>query len=183
MRRLSGITLQVEAPGRGAGRPSSARSRPMPPAARRSRWRWPGALQSALWRRLSLALLLLLAAAVGLALFPGQKVIGKALAWSARAGFRVDDIFVEGRNRTPPEQLLAALAVKRGDAIFAVDLAQARRRLEQIPWVRSATVERRLPDQIHLLISERAPIALWQSKGRYFLVDADGQIVGDQIED
>jgi cell division protein FtsQ len=105
----------------------------------------------------------------------------RTVALSARAGLKVEDILVEGRERTPPEQLVEALGVRRGDPILAIDLDAVRHRLEAISWVRSATVERRLPAEIHLVITERAPIALWQSQGRYFLVDRDGQVVGDEI--
>lgn len=179
MRRMSGITVQVDerwvSPG---GKKRAAR-----PMSRKMRWRWPGALRSVMVRRLALALILLVLTLVTIAVFPGKRVATQLLAWSGQAGFRVDDIFVEGRNKTPRDQLLAALGVSRGDAIFAVDLASARHRIEEIPWVRSAAVERRLPGQIHLIIVERSPIALWQNKGRYFLVDRDGQIVGDQIDD
>jgi cell division protein FtsQ len=177
---MSGITVQLDE----RWVPTGARRAPKArrPAKRKS-WRWPGPLRSALVRRGLLASVLLLTAMIGVALFPARRVADDILAWSGEAGFRVDDIFVEGRVKTPRDQLLAALEVKRGDAIFAIDLAAARRRVEMIPWVRTAVVERRLPGQIHLVITERAPIALWQSKGRYFLVDRDGQIVGDQIDD
>jgi cell division protein FtsQ len=177
MRRMSGITVQVDERWIPSGAPKAKR------AAKRKAWRWPGPLRSALVRRSVAASVLALALAAGVALFPARQAVHRMLAWSGQAGFRVDDIFVEGRVKTPRDQLLAALGVSRGDAIFAVDLAAARHRIETIPWVRTAVVERRLPGQIHLVISERAPIALWQSKGRYFLVDRDGQIVGDQIDD
>jgi len=187
MRRMSGITVQVDerwvppdqrAPGRAKpARKPAAKARP------RFRIRWPGALRSALIRHVTLAGMVLIATLVFIAAFPWKATVNGVLSWSGRAGYKVADIYVEGRAKTPPDQLLNALGVKRGDAIFAVDLAAARRRIENISWVRSAIVERRLPDQIHLLITERSPMAIWQNKGRYFLVDAEGQIVGDQIED
>jgi len=145
--------------------------------------RWPGALRSRSVRRAVLAGSGVFVLALGALLFPGKTLTRDLLAWSGRAGYRVEDIFVEGRVKTPRDQLLAALGVKRGDAILAVDLAAAQKRIEEIPWVRTAAVERRLPDQIHILINERLPVALWQNKGRYFLIDHDGQIVGDQIDD
>jgi cell division protein FtsQ len=107
----------------------------------------------------------------------------KTIALSGQAGFRVEDILVEGRNRTPREQLLEALQVRRGDPILGIDLAATRQRLEEISWVKSATIERRLPGEVHLLIIERNPIVLWQSQGKYYLVDRDGQVVGDEIEE
>jgi cell division protein FtsQ len=153
------------------------------PARRLLRIRWPGPLQSLWFRRAIGTLVCALILLVGVAMLPTKRIGGQLTAWSARAGFQVADIFVEGRAKTPREQLIAALGIKRGDAIFAVDLDAARRRLEDIPWVRTASVERRLPDRIHILITERSPIVLWQNKGRYFLVDHDGQVVGDQIDD
>jgi cell division protein FtsQ len=177
---MRSVTLHVDdrpvTSGRGRKEPSPRKA----PA--RAKFRWPGALRSRSTRRAVLAgggLLLLIA----VALFPGRRLADQLLAWSGQAGYRVDDIFVEGRVKTPRDQLLTALGVKRGDAILGVDLAAAQKRIEEIPWVRSAAVERRLPDQIHILITEREPVALWQNKGRYFLIDRDGQIVGDQIED
>jgi cell division protein FtsQ len=126
-------------------------------------------------------LAILLLAAVSVTLLTGTRA--KLLAWSVRAGFRVDDISVVGRDKTSSAQLLSVLGIKRGDAIVTIDLASARHRLEAIPWVRTATIERRLPNRILLSITERVPIALWQAKGRYYLVDGDGQIIGDQIDD
>ena len=178
---MRSVTLQVDDRPIQSGRArAKAAPRKAPP---RLKVRWPGALRSRSIRRVALAgvgCLMLMGIA---ALFPGKRVMNQLVSWSGQAGYRIDDIFVEGRARTPRDQLLAALGVKRGDAILAVDLAAAQKRLEEIPWVRTAAVERRLPNQLHILITERSPIALWQNKGRYFLVDHDGQIVGDQIDD
>ena len=180
---MRSVTLQVDdrpvTSGRGRSKDPSPRKAP----AARSKMRWPGALRSRSTRHAVLVGAAGLVLLIAVALFPGRKVANQLLSWSGQAGYRVDDIFVEGRVKTPRDQLLTALGVKRGDAILAVDLAAAQKRIEEIPWVRSAAVERRLPDQLHILITERQPVALWQNKGRYFLVDREGQIVGDQIED
>ena len=187
---MRSVTLHVDdrpvmSGGARASKPSRAKTAAPAPrkASMRVKIRWPHALRSRLIRRAVLAGMGTLALLIVIALFPGQKVKNQMLAWSGQAGFRVDDIFVEGRAKTPRDQLLSALGVKRGDAILAVDLAAAQKRIEGIPWVRSAAIERRLPGELHILITERSPIALWQNKGRYFLIDRDGQIVGDQIDD
>ena len=151
-------------------------------------------LKPAAWRRPTLMVL----AVAGLSLllaFPlwlfrstaGQhlqdEVRLEVLALSARAGFKVEEVFVEGRNRTPREAMLANLGIRRGDPIFGIDLGAARRHVEEISWVKSATIERRLPNEVHVLITERAPVMLWQTQGRYYLVDRDGQVVGDEVEE
>ena len=87
---------------------------------------------------------------------------------------------VEGRLRTPRADVFAALGATQGDPILGIDIDQARARLESIDWVRSAVVERRLPDLIHIQIAERSPVAIWQNRGRFSLVDTDGHVINRQ---
>ncbi|HEV2302315.1 MAG TPA: FtsQ-type POTRA domain-containing protein [Stellaceae bacterium] len=96
---------------------------------------------------------------------------------SAALGFAVGDIEVEGRRTTHPSEILEALRARAGTPLFAVDLAQARARLEALPWVRSALIERRLPDTIHVRLVERQPLALWQHGGRIELIDRDAEVI------
>lgn len=100
---------------------------------------------------------------------------------TAAAGLRVDDIYVDGRQRTRPEQILGALRIQRGDAILGYDLAAAKDRVEALPWITEAAIERRLPGQIVVTIVERWPIAIWQNDGRFLLVDHKGNAIGDDV--
>jgi len=98
---------------------------------------------------------------------------------TASLGLRVQDIVIEGRQKTPEPLLWAALGVGRGDPILAFSVADARTRLETINWVQSATVERLLPGTILVRLVERSPIAVWQHDGRFALIDRDGNTVTD----
>lgn len=105
------------------------------------------------------------------------------LAWTASCGLAVADVQVEGRDRASREAVLRALGVARGTPILAIDPAEAKRRLETIPWVRGASVERRLPDTLYIRLVERRPLALWQRDGKLVPVDSDGVAVpGDHRE-
>ena len=95
-------------------------------------------------------------------------------------GFVVDDVLVEGRKETSKDTLIAALRIHRGDLIFGVDVNAARARLEKIGWIASARVERHLPDTIRVAIRERVPIAVWQKKGKFLLVDGTGAVIGSE---
>mgnify|MGYP001397864157 FL=1 len=95
-------------------------------------------------------------------------------------GFVVDDVLVEGRKETSKDTLIAALRIHRGDLIFGVDVNAARERLEKIGWIASARVERHLPDTIRVAIRERVPIAVWQKKGKFLLVDGTGAVIGSE---
>lgn len=95
----------------------------------------------------------------------------------AMAGLRVNTVLIEGRQTTPEPLLRAALGVGKGDPILGFSLEQARKRIEELGWVEQATVERRLPDTVVVIVKERRPFAVWQSQGKYQLVDRAGQPV------
>ncbi len=100
-----------------------------------------------------------------------------AISLTADMGFRVKDVMVSGRNQTDRQVLIEALNVARGAPILALDIYNAKERLESIPWVRAATVERMLPDTVLVSIVEREPLALWQKDGRLHLIDAEGAVI------
>ncbi|MCH7796680.1 MAG: FtsQ-type POTRA domain-containing protein, partial [Proteobacteria bacterium] len=72
----------------------------------------------------------------------GVAAAGRAvLAATVEAGFKVDDVLVEGRAHTKRSAILEALGVARDTPILAFDPHAAKRRLEALPWVRAAIVE------------------------------------------
>lgn len=107
--------------------------------------------------------------------------IASVLDGTARAGFRVEEITIAGRGRTPTDQIAAALAAPHGTPILGIDLEKVRDRLESLPSVRAAAVERRLPDAVHIAIAERQPVAIWQNNGEHILVDRDGRQIPGSI--
>ncbi len=138
-------------------------------------------------RLVAFAILLVLSACLAIAGLAGPAVGWKArlaavgeraaLAFDilqGRAGWTIRRIVVEGAQGTPPERLAEILDPLIGRAALAIDLDTLRRRLERIPWVRSAEVRRRLPDRLLVTIAERHPAARWQREGRFFLLAADG---------
>lgn len=96
---------------------------------------------------------------------------------TADAGFAVDDVLVEGRERTGKAEILAALQVRRGTPILTVDPQVARDRLQALPWIDKATVERRLPRLLYIRLSEREPFVLWQLDGELSVVDRSGNVI------
>ncbi len=108
----------------------------------------------------------------------GLALAGDAvLTATAEAGFKVDDVLVEGRARTKRSAILKALGVARDTPILGFDPHAAKRRLEALPWVRAATVERRLPEAIFVRLVERKPRALWQHQGRLAVIDRGGDVI------
>jgi cell division protein FtsQ len=104
--------------------------------------------------------------------------IGNAMvARTADLGFAVREVLVEGRSETRTEELMAALGVRRGDAILSFSPAAARDALKRLPWIRNAVVERRLPETVYVRLDERQPLALWQHGGRMQVIDRSGTVI------
>ena len=136
-----------------------------------------------LWsgRKLRLASMTLLCAALVVSVFRFDKftpaaelVRDKTHAISAAMGFQINDITVEGRQRTQAADLLAAIDAQQGGAIFALDLDDMHARVEALPWVKEAVVLRRLPNIIHVKLTERQPFALYQDNRQKALIDRNG---------
>ncbi len=90
------------------------------------------------------------------------------------AGLSLQEVLVQGRHRTRAGEILNILDIERGMPIFSVDIHEARKKLDSLPWVRRARVERRLPGMLYIHLQERIPLALWQKNGNFKPVDAYG---------
>jgi cell division protein FtsQ len=100
-----------------------------------------------------------------------------ALSATGELGLVVDNIEVEGRTTTDTATILAALGAHAGTPILAVSPTRAKEQLEALPWVRSASIERRLPGTLHVRLVERRPLAVWQHDGKQELIDRDGTVI------
>ena len=98
---------------------------------------------------------------------------------SADAGLAIRTVQIIGREKTPEPLLTAAIGAIPGRPILTFSISDARTRIESIAWVRSAIVERVLPDKIRVVLNERRPFAVWQNQGKFTLIDQAGNIVTD----
>jgi len=108
-------------------------------------------------------------------------LLEKTIHFSGSCGLKIDEVFVEGRQYSPQEIVLGAVQAKRGDPILAYDLEIIKKNLEKIDWVKSATVQRRLPNLLYIQMTERKPIALWHHQQHFFLVDQEGIVITNPL--
>lgn len=99
------------------------------------------------------------------------------LALTQHAQFAIKDITVEGRGQSNKDDVLDAIGTQRGAPILDFDTQAAAARLGKLPWVESATVERRLPDTVNVVLTERVPLARWQHDDKFYVIDTDGHIL------
>ncbi len=93
-------------------------------------------------------------------------------------GLAADDIRVSGLAHHDPELLMRALNVRPGGSLLGFDAGQARRMLEGMDWVASATVQRKFPNMLEISVVEREAVAIWQRDGAYYLIDHSGVAMG-----
>jgi cell division protein FtsQ len=95
----------------------------------------------------------------------------------------VDDVRVTGTQLVAPADVRRASGVRTGDALLFVDTAAAERRVEQLPWVDEASIERRLSGELVVKVTERRP-AVWARKApdSVALVDGRGRVLADVPE-
>ena len=93
-------------------------------------------------------------------------------------GMAADDIQIAGLAQHDPAEIMEALHLKSGGSLVGFDAGTARVALEQVIWIKSASVAREYPNALRIAISERKAIAIWQHGAEIDLVDDTGKAMG-----
>lgn len=89
----------------------------------------------------------------------------------------VDEVGVAGARITGADVIAEAAGVSLGSPLLLVDLEATQRRVEALPWVEEATVERSLPGSLIIDVVERSPAAMVRSTDAAVLVDPEGVVL------
>jgi cell division protein FtsQ len=114
-----------------------------------------------------LALLGACAAYVGAEVLPTVRVL------------EINRIIVRGNERLSSAEVIGPIDGLRGENIVATDLQAWRDRLLAWPWVEDATLRRRLPSTIEVVVSERRPLGIARLGDDLYLVDAHAVVIGE----
>lgn len=93
-------------------------------------------------------------------------------------GFGINDIIIEGRQKTSIESLQDQISLSRSDSILKVDLQNLKTKIEDLPWVEKATLKRLyFPNVLQISIKEKDIVALYQTNGHFYPVDRFGNVI------
>jgi cell division protein FtsQ len=95
----------------------------------------------------------------------------------ADAGFRVRHVEVQGASAMATADIARAMGVYKDEPLLGLDLADLRRRVEKVGWVKEARIVRLLPDTLVVAVVERRQLAVWQHDGRQHVIDEHGQLI------
>ncbi len=116
------------------------------------------------WLRRALILLVVLAIAYGAYELPRARFL------------EVQDVIVMGNSQVPDRELIRRSDVL-GRNLITLDTSEAERRLEQIPYIQSARVEKGLTTTVRIQVQERTPSLIVESGGARYLVSQTGVVL------
>ena len=147
--------------------------------------RRPASRQATLGRKLGLALFMGLSGALVFSILTDGGKQTRAVAtflpeadeilyWT---GLRIEQVALSGQRFTPDADVFDAIDLPNSGSLVTFDAAQARQRIEKLPWVSTATISRIFPGSLDVRVTERQPAALWLSHDREYLVDDSGRVL------
>ena len=126
------------------------------------------------------------ATANALAVVGSLVLVVVALLWAARQPlFAVRAVRIEGDvTRNSVSTIRANAAPHLAGNFFTLDLGNAKKAFESVPWVRQAVVMRRWPNRLVVRLEEHRPVALWGSEsGADKLVNSFGEVFEANLGD
>ena len=113
----------------------------------------------------------LLVAALGYGAWEGYR-------WITRAElFQIVGVDVRGARAVSDDEVRELAATFTGQNVFHADIGAAARRALANPWVREVRIERRLPNRISMVFTEREPRAVLQAANGRYLIDREGVVI------
>ena len=93
--------------------------------------------------------------------------------------FKIADVSFRGHHSLMEEQLLDWLGPIHGENLFTYDLSRTSERLAEHPWVLSASVQRKFPQELQIELIERVPYARVKFE-KVFLMDNFGELLSEE---
>lgn len=107
-----------------------------------------------------------------------EQLVNQFYEFTLDHGLAIDDIIIEGRERTPKDDLLKKIDLSRKNNILDTDLKTLKTKIEELPWVKKADIKRTyFPNTLQIKLYEKEVLALWQNKGIFHPVDMNGKLI------
>jgi cell division protein FtsQ len=91
--------------------------------------------------------------------------------------FEITKIYVVGTEKMTITQVLELAGLQPGKNILRVENKAVEKKLAAHPWVKKATVEKKLPSTINITIQERQATAIVPAVEGFYVIDEDGVVL------
>ena len=97
---------------------------------------------------------------------------------TAEKGWGLEDITLQGRQKTSKEDIMRAIGLERGANILEVDLSDLSEKIKSLPWVKNVSISRSyFPNVLHISLEEKDVKSIWQYKNEFYPIDEDGKVI------
>lgn len=102
-----------------------------------------------------------------------------ATAWTAFSSplLEVRRVRVLGGKHTSAADVAAAARLDDGENLLLLSTSEVADRVAELPWVRRARVDRRLPGTVVVHVTERAPAMVLAATGARWTIDGTGRVL------
>lgn len=106
-------------------------------------------------------------------------IIGTMIFLRKSPMFNLAQINVKGNVNTEKENITKMSQLDLGSNIFTVKTKKVKKNIEEIPYIKSVAVKRKLPNQIELKVTERTEVIQVKGDSLFYKVDADGILIDE----
>ncbi|KQV38480.1 MULTISPECIES: cell division protein FtsQ/DivIB [unclassified Rhizobium] len=93
------------------------------------------------------------------------------------AGFAIEDVKVSGNDQTSEIDILQQLGLDGATSLVALDIAEARKLIGEMPWVEAVSVRKVYPGTIEVALKERKAFGIWQHGSDLSLIEKSGSVI------
>ncbi|MHB8598138.1 MAG: cell division protein FtsQ/DivIB [Ktedonobacteraceae bacterium] len=95
--------------------------------------------------------------------------------------FRIEHLSIVGSHNPLLVHNIQQMGIQ-GQNIFLVNVAALTSRVDALPMVASADMEKQWPNQLVVTVTERTPVMLWQTRQGTYSVDTEGVVIAPASE-
>ena len=103
--------------------------------------------------------------------------LGVAIGMLFTPAFNVQEVWCEGNERIPQEDIIETAQIVIGKNILLQSVSNIRKRIEKIPMVETVSVKRVIPDKFRIIIKERVPAAYMYFGDGLAVIDTEGRVL------
>ncbi|HVL90305.1 MAG TPA: FtsQ-type POTRA domain-containing protein [Actinomycetota bacterium] len=104
-------------------------------------------------------------------------LVGGGVALTRSSLFALDGIEIAGVKMLSRAEVLEASGLRIGQNVLSVDAGRVESRVEDLPIVANASVERLYPSKVRIRVRERTPAAAAVVGGATWLIEASGRLI------